>query len=150
MGDWEYWDQSGLLSHLVPSDGSFSAGRSINSIAGDNETEAKFTWNDGIFVIDRAYGIDTQLVRALNPAVSAQERDADRPDALPVHGDLVFDYLAGVCQHEIVKGDLMMSGSDPTGVSLSPMAVNGDRLRRYPPIVRRFFGRTGGVAIGRC
>lgn len=58
-GDWKYQDQRGLLSHLVPSDGSFSVGQSTDSVAEDDEKETRSTWNDGIFLIDRAYGIDS-------------------------------------------------------------------------------------------
>lgn len=81
--------------------------------------EAGFTWNDGIFLIHRAYGVDAQFVGALDSAVPAEERDTDRSDTFPVHGDLVFNYFAGVCQDEIVKGDLVRGGSDST--AWSPM-----------------------------
>ena len=89
----------------MPSDGSFSAGRSIDSVAEIDE-RVFFTWNDGIFLVHGTYGIDTQFVRTLDSAVPAEERDTDRSDAFPVHGDLMVDYLAGICQDEVVKGDL--------------------------------------------
>lgn len=75
-------------------------------IRSDSKEIDKPTWNDGIFLIDRAYGIDSQLVGALDPAVSAEERDTDRSDAFLVHGDLMFDDFTGIRQYEIVKGDL--------------------------------------------
>jgi len=66
-----------------------------------------FTWNDGIFFIHCAYGIDPKFVGTLDPTVSAKVRDTDRPDAFFVHFELFFGYLAGICQYEIVKGDLV-------------------------------------------
>ena len=74
-----------------------------------------FTWDDGILFIYCAYGIDAQFVGTLDSAVSAEERDTDRSDTFPVHGDLVFDDLTGICQDEVVKGDLVAEAIRPRG-----------------------------------
>ena len=42
-------------SHLVPSEGSVSAGRLIGSAL---DGGVGFTWNDGVFFVHRTYGID--------------------------------------------------------------------------------------------
>jgi len=95
---------------------SFSAEWSIGSVWDGGELG--FTWDDGIFFIHRAYGVDAQFVGTLDSAVPPKEGDTDRSDTFSVHGDLVFNYFAGVCQDEIVKGDLV-GGSDSTAWSLN-------------------------------
>ena len=110
------------------------------------EVALEFTWNDGIFFIHRAYRVDGQFVGTFDSAVPAEEGDTDRSDTFPVHGDLVFNYFAGVCQDKVVKGDLE-GGSDST--AWSPMWEIWDDSRKHLPIVR-LSERIGGVAIGRC
>ena len=56
----------------------------------------RLTRNDSVFLVDRAYGIDTQLVGTFDSTVPTKERYTDRPDAFFVHGDLVVNYLSGV------------------------------------------------------
>ena len=109
----------------------------------------EFTWNDCIFLIYCAYGIDAQFVGTLDSAVSAEERDPDRSDTLPVHCDLVVDDLAGICQNEIVKGNLVAEAIRPRGHHTSVTTTTRGDSRKRLPIVH-LSGRKGGVAIGRC